>query len=416
MNPPAPPVLGPLATSERILTLDALRGIALLGVLLMNVESFTGSLLDVGTGIAPDQPWRDRLADGFVYIFVQGKFWTLFALLFGMGFASMSERARAAGADFLPLYLRRSLGLLAVGLIHALLIWSGDILVCYALTAFALLILRNAPQGALWPIGGTLNLMLVAMLLLSSLAIALVGQEAADMGDFAVDQSLRAREIAAYAQGSYAQASAFRWHYFVETTLPSYWMFVPMALGLFAIGAWFVRSGAIVAPVRYRRFYAALRWGAGPLGLAITLVGLAVDAEPVLTGKTLGASDMFATTLQTLAAPLMSLGYLAWIVRALERGARWPLAFAPAGRMALTLYLMQSVLGTWVFYGYGLGLWGEVSRVSQVLGACVLFGLQLAFARGWFARFRYGPVEWLWRWFTYARRPALRRPVLPALP
>ncbi|KRA19960.1 DUF418 domain-containing protein [Lysobacter sp. Root604] len=416
MNSQAPAALGPLASSQRILSLDALRGIALLGVLLMNVESFTGSLFDVGTGIAPAQAWPDRLADGFVYIFVQGKFWTLFALLFGMGFASMSERARAAGVDFLPLYLRRSVGLLAIGLIHALAIWSGDILVSYALAAFALLLLRNAPQGALWPIGALLNLMLVAMLLLSSLAIALVGQDAADLGDFAVDQALRAREIAAYAQGSYVQASALRWDYFVAATLPSYWMFVPMALGLFAIGAWFVRSGAIVAPARYPRFYAALRWGAGPLGLAITLIGLAVDSEPVLTGRTLSASDMFATTLQMLAAPLMSLAYLAWIVRALERGARWPLAFAPAGRMALTLYLMQSVIGTVVFYGYGLGLWGEASRVAQVLGACVLFGLQLAFARLWFARLRYGPMEWLWRWFTYARRPALRQPVLPALP
>lgn len=401
--------LGPLAAGERILGLDALRGMALLGILLMNVESFTASLLDVGSGIDPAQAWWDWLADGFVYLFVQGKFWALFALLFGMGFATMSERARAAGADFLPIYLRRSVGLFAIGLVHALLIWSGDILVCYALAAFALLPFRNAPLGALWPIGGALNLMIVAMLLLGSLATFVAGDLVADAGGGAANRALRASEVEAYAHGSYAQATTMRWRYFVGTGLTGLAVFVPMALGLFAIGAWFVRSGAIVEPERHRRFYSVLLWGIGPLGLATTLAGLAIDSEPQLVDSGMGGTDMLGATLQTLGAPLMSLGYLAAVVRLLQRGARWPLAFAPAGRMALTLYLMQSVVGTLVFYGYGLGLWGEVARAQQMLGACVFFAAQWAFARWWFAYFRYGPVEWLWRWFTYARRPALLR-------
>ena len=415
---PAPPVatLGPLPPGERIDALDALRGIALLGIALMNVESFTSSMLDAGTGIDPRQAGLDRLADGFVYIFVQGKFWTLFALLFGMGFASMSERARAAGADFAPVYLRRSCGLLAIGLAHSLLLWSGDILFCYALASFALLALRNAPQGALWPIGGLLHLTIVATLLMATAAIAVAGSAAEDVGNAAAENALRGAEIAAYAHGSYAEATALRWRYFFEQNLSTLWVFVPMALGMFAIGAWFVRSGAIVDPARYRRLYAGLRWGAGPLGLAITLGGLAIDSEPVLVGATLSATDMLSATMELAAAPLMSLAYLAWLVRSLQRGARWPRLFAPAGRMALTLYLMQSLAGTLVFYGYGLGLWGQVSRAPQVLGACGLFVLQAAFAQAWFAHFRYGPVEWLWRWFTYARRPALRRAAVPTSP
>ena len=401
--------LAPIASGERILTLDALRGLALLGILLMNVESFTASMLDAGSGIDPRQARWDWLADGFVYLFIQGKFWTLFALLFGMGFAAMSERARAAGADFLPLYLRRVVGLLAIGLVHALLIWSGDILVCYALAAFALLAFRSAPLGALWPIGGTLNLMIAAMLLLGTLATFVAGDLIAEVGSGAADRALRASEVAAYARGSYAEATAMRVRYFFGPGMAGLMVFVPMALGLFAIGAWFVRSGAIVEPQRYRRFYSVLLWAVGPLGLAITLAGLAIDSEPLLIDSGMGGTDMLGATLQTLGAPLMSLGYLAALVRVLQRGARWPLAFAPAGRMALTLYLMQSVAGTLLFYGYGLGLWGEVSRAPQVLGACVFFALQLAFARWWLARFRYGPMEWLWRWFTYARRPALSK-------
>ena len=410
-SPVSSAALGPVPQGERIDALDALRGIALLGIALMNVESFTSSLLDAGTGIDPDQAWLDRIADGFVYIFVQGKFWTLFALLFGMGFASMSERARAAGADFVPVYLRRTLGLLAIGLAHSILLWSGDILFCYALAALGLLALRNAPQDALWPIGGLLHLIIVTTLLMASFAIAMNGSAGEDLGNAAADNALRGAEIAAYSQGSYGEATALRWRYFLEQNLGTLWVFVPMALGMFAIGAWFVRSGAIVDPARHRRLYAWLLWGAGPLGLAITLGGLAIDSEPVLGGAGMSAGDMLSATLELAAAPLMSLAYLAWLVRRLQGGARWPLLFAPAGRMALSLYLMQSLAGTLVFYGYGLGLWGQVSRAPQLLGACLLFALQVGFAQAWFARYRYGPMEWLWRWFTYARRPALRREV-----
>ncbi|RDZ29181.1 DUF418 domain-containing protein [Lysobacter silvisoli] len=395
----------PLPAADRLHALDAVRGIALLGIWLMNVESFTTSMLDAGSGIDPGQGLADRLADGFVYLFVQGKFWTLFALLFGMGFAVMSQRAQAAGAAFGPIYLRRSLGLLAIGLLHAILLWSGDVLVCYALAAFGLLALRHAPLGALWPIGLLTHLSLVMMLLLASVAMAFAGSIMAAASDASADLSLRKDEIAAYAQGSYAQATMMRLRYFYEQTLATLIVFVPMAWGLFAVGSWFVRSGAIAEPESHPRLYRWLLWGAGPLGLAITLAGMAVDSEPILVGPGVRGSDLFAATLQMAGAPLMSLAYLAWIVGALQRGARWPLWFAPAGRMALTLYLMQSLIGTLVFYGYGLGWWGQVPRAVQVLGVCVLFALQLAFARLWFLRFRYGPVEWLWRWFTYARRP-----------
>src|SRR5690606_38682382 len=129
-----------MAASERIDSLDVLHGLALLDIALMNVEYFSAPLVGMAQGIDPAQRGLDWLADAFVDVFVRGKFWTLFSLLFGMGFAIMLDRARRAGRSFMPLYLRRTFGLLLIGLAHAWLIWAGDILVAYAVTAFALLL------------------------------------------------------------------------------------------------------------------------------------------------------------------------------------------------------------------------------------------------------------------------------------
>ncbi|WP_425513259.1 DUF418 domain-containing protein, partial [Xanthomonas fragariae] len=139
----------PIATTERIFVLDVLRGFALLGILLMNIEAFVGPLDLASTGVEPHWHGADRIADALVYVLVQGKFHTLFSLLFGMGFAVMAQRAEQAGRAFFGMYLRRTAGLLVIGLAHALLIWSGDILVAYALLALLLLTARTVPTVTL---------------------------------------------------------------------------------------------------------------------------------------------------------------------------------------------------------------------------------------------------------------------------
>src|SRR5687767_4728216 len=146
---PAPEVLAPVAAGERVHALDVVRGFALLGIFLMNVEFFGRPMQDVNApGIDPTLSGLDYWADAAIFFFVQSKFWTLFSLLFGMGFAVMIERARRAGRPFVPAYLRRSLALLGIGLVHALLIWSGDILVSYALGALVLLGFRGLRHAA----------------------------------------------------------------------------------------------------------------------------------------------------------------------------------------------------------------------------------------------------------------------------
>jgi uncharacterized protein len=408
--------LTPVTATERIDNLDVLRGLALLGIALMNVEYFTAPLMDMGQGISPDARGLDWLADAFVYTFVQGKFWTLFSLLFGMGFAVMLGRAQAAGRSFMPVYLRRTAGLLGFGLAHALLVWAGDILVAYALTALVLLLFfRNTDTARLWKWGAWIWAVMLGLMLLGATAMLALGDAAQDpsaAASAAAVEKLRALEVAAYSGGSYAEANAVRWRYFVHA-LGNELFLVPMVLGMFLVGAWLVRSGAMARPGDHRRLFTRLLWVAGPAGLALTAASLAVESNPAMgDGPSPGA--MMAMTLHMAAAPLLALAYVAIVVLALQRGARWLLGLAPAGRMALTNYLSQSVVGTLVFYAYGLGWWGEVSRAWQVLGVVAVFALQLLLSRWWLARFRYGPLEWLWRAFTYWQWPPMRRVAAPA--
>ena len=152
-----------------------------------------------------------------------------------------------------------------------------------------------------------------------------------------------------------------------------------------------------------------------PVGLALTAWSIAIAPDPVMDPAAPSAAPMVAMALHMAGSPLMALAYIGLVVLAWQAGARWLAVLAPAGRMALTNYLLQSLVGTLLFYGYGLGLWGDVSRAGQTGIVLGVFALQVAASHWWLARFRMGPVEWLWRAFTYLQWPAMRRaPAVPA--
>ncbi|MEI2454357.1 MULTISPECIES: DUF418 domain-containing protein [Lysobacter] len=407
--PPLPPPLplAPVAAGERLDALDALRGIALLGVLLSNAPFFTAPLADLSDGIDPALRGIDRWTAMTVYVLVRHKFWTVFSLLFGIGFAVMGERARAAGRDFRPLYLRRSLGLLAIGLVHAWLIWSGDILVTYALCAFALYALRGLGAQAQWRLGALLYAVPCAFLLLLAGLLTLPGVAGDDAQAQARSAAERAQAVAAYAHGSYADATVQRMREFAELTLSGAPVMLPLALGLFLIGAGLARSGAFAEPQAHRGLWRRLLWGGLGAGAALTAASLAID--PTVSNAHLTARSFLAGTLHMMGALPLALALVAAVVLSLARGRRWPRPFVAPGRVALSLYLMQSLVGTWVFYGYGLGLWGRLAPAPLLAAACLLYLAQMRLAHLWLRRFRFGPAEWLWRAFTYWRVPPLRR-------
>ncbi|WP_313416768.1 DUF418 domain-containing protein [Stenotrophomonas sp.] len=397
----ASPSLQPVASGERIAVLDVLRGAALLGILLMNIEAFSGPLDLAFTGI--DVHWRgiDYWADAFVYVFVQGKFFTLFSLLFGAGFAVMAQRAEVAGRDFTPFYLRRSAGLLLIGLCHALLVWSGDILVMYALISLPLLACREAPRSWLPWMGLTVYLGGVAMMLLVGAMVSMASAEEV-RGMLAEAQRSIDLQRQVYGQGSWAQANVQRLSEF-GTSMGALLITGPEVLGMFLIGSWFAGSGALATPERFPRLYASLRWIALPLGLLVTLLGVAW--KPYLAPGAYNLPVTAAMALVTVGGLPMCLGYLAWIVHWRARLA-W---LAPVGRMALTHYLGQSLLCTWTFYHYGLGRFEMMPRSVQLLFALLLFAAQVVISHLWLRHFRFGPIEWAWRTMTYRQWPPMRR-------
>ncbi|UJB17756.1 MULTISPECIES: DUF418 domain-containing protein [Lysobacter] len=402
----APPEFAPIPARERLLALDALRGIALLGILLSNVASFAGPLAELSEGIDPKLSGSDYWLSAFVYVAIRNKFWTLFSLLFGMGFAVMLERARDAGRGFGAVYLRRSIGLLAIGLIHAWLIWAGDILVTYALSAFVLLALRSW-SGASWlKLGAALYLGTIAYLLLVAAALTVPGVAQGDAADLARAQAERAAEVAVYARGAYFTVTEQRLRFFFESTTRGWIMMLPLSLGLFLIGAGLARTGLVADPLRHRALLRGFVRIGLPVGAMLTAASLMIDSAPSLA--LFSASSMLAQTLHMLAGLPLALALIAGVLLLMQGGARWPLRFAPAGRMALSNYLGQSLIATWALYHHGLNLWGRLSYTELIAAAVVLFALQMAASVWWLKHFRFGPLEWLWRAFAYWRWPAMR--------
>ena len=408
---------GPLPVAERIVAMDVIRGFALLGIFLMNIEGMAGPLNASLTGLDPSLAGADRAVDALIYVLVQGKFYVLFSLLFGMGFAVMAARAEAAGRPFVRVYLRRTFALLAIGLAHMLLVWSGDILTVYALLALLLLaVFRTVPARQLPWLG--LGLYVAPLCLVLGLgalgSLAQLEPGAAREMQRALAQEAQAwqrtldAQAAAYGHGTWLDATRQRAADMGQMFVHALTVFGWQVLGLFVLGSWFVRSGAIADPSAFPRLFARLRWVALPVGLLLVLAGFRL--MPTMDPGRLDFGMGVATFAASTGALLMSLGYLAWIVRGLRhpRAAGALALLAPAGRMALTHYLLQSLIGTLVFYGYGLGAFGQLPRAWQPVFVLAVFALQVLVSRWWLRRFRYGPMEWIWRGLTYGRLPALR--------
>jgi uncharacterized protein len=383
----------PIAPKDRIEALDVIRGFALFGIFLVNIEWFTRPWQELGAGMQAGTAALDHTVDWLVYLAARGKFWVLFSLLFGMGFAVMSGRLTATGRDFGTVYLRRSAVLMVFGIAHAVLLWSGDILHGYALAALALLLLARGMQPASQLYVGA------SIYLLFALLATVSGIVAADVE--APDAPATAAEAAAaaqvYAHGDYPAVTAQRARDFMFELLPHDIDIVPMAFSVFLCGAWFVRSGRIGDVVAHMPFFR----GMAIIGLA---VGAAFTAVILFGPQGLSGG---ALLLGSAATALGYLGAIAWLL-ARPATARYVAWLAPVGRMALSNYLLQSLLASTIFYGYGLGLWGRIGRTGQVLLVVAIFAAQALLSRWWLSRYRFGPVEWLWRWGTYGRRPAMK--------
>lgn len=534
--------LAPVVENERIQSLDVVRGFALIGILMMNVEYFNRAISQLGSGMPAGLSGANLWVTYFVQYFVVGKFWTIFSLLFGMGFAVMLSRAERAGRNFLVPYLRRIAALAIFGALHSILLWSGDILFSYAVGAAALLIvLYGRPKwvaaamvlcvggafipGMNWlggvagglaffslagwwlrgeqrlkrfgrpPVIGVVLLVCGAIALIAGvvmwvlpntpreariglpvLSVALLAlgyltnryhhdqparpwrlgvgiycfsffmmtaagasmyffpekpaavvskAEAKKLEERAAERAKNLKERTERIQketkvlttGTYAQGVAMRAERFVQHA-PGEVGFATILIGMFLIGTWFVRAGIMDNARAHLPLFRKLAMIGLPLGIGLGLLGstIAVRSVPGANGAD---GWQLASGLQMLGNLPASLGYASLVILMLHSASLFNKVsvLAPFGRMALTNYLSQSLIASIYFFGYGFGHWGA-SRVDQMLFVAVVVVLQIAFSHFWLARFRYGPMEWLWRAITYWTIPPMRiakpAPLAPA--
>ena len=372
----------------------------------MNIEWFTRWPGDVGAALPAGVPVADHVAGWLILVLVQGKFWLMFSLLFGAGFALMQRRAEAAGLPFALPYLRRAALLLVFGVAHAVLLWVGDILHTYAIAALGLLLFaRVGPIGR--GVAGGMMFGAVTLGIAASASMYLANPDLG-AGPATVDAVRAAQGVEAsaiYAHGDFAAVTAQRARDFVAQ-LDADLFLVPIALSIFLMGSALLDGGPLSRPEAHRGFHRVMAYGALPVGVALeawaATLSTGVGAEPT-------DAEMLAQALAWTGAPLMTLGYIGVVALASLRPRLGPWLrdwIAPSGRMALTNYLMASLVLSTLFYGYGLGLYGQVSRVAQVGLVLALLVVQVLASRWWLARHRYGPLEWLWRAFTWWRVPA----------
>ena len=360
----APQPLIPTTASERIDALDILRGFALLGILAANMGLFSFPFIAQITGTPRGEGALDRLAEFLIAWLATGKFYPLFSFLFGLGMTLQIERVQAAGGRPVRFMARRMLVLMALGLIHALLIWNGDILFVYAITGLLLLFFRNAPARTLLIWAGLLvDIPVVLGAGGGLLGLALGSASAADapgMRELAMLlQDVEQRTIETYVRGTWGEIFVWRAVEWLVMTIffsLSAWSHV---LALFLVGMYFGKRQIFQQlEAHLPLFRRGVRIGMGVgLPTSFALDWLARTSGADFTSPLSGVWP----TLGLIVGPVLAFGYLSGLVLLAQRES-WRRRLAPlaaAGRMALTNYIMQSVICTLIFYSFGLGCSGR---------------------------------------------------------
>ncbi|MBK9571965.1 MAG: DUF418 domain-containing protein [Rhodoferax sp.] len=397
-------------STDRVANLDALRGFALFGILMVNIGAFASAHYSSGLrDPAFDEP-VDRLALSLVRTLFETKFYLLFSFLFGYGFTVQMASAQQTQRAFVPSYVRRSAGLALLGIGHGLLLFYGDILLTYALLGLLLLRVRDlAPQAAFR--------LAVTLVLVTALGWALVGLVMTS-ADIVVPTQAMHDDIAR-ATGAYRhsiEATIAQNFYQLHTLAWPGLILIqgPCALAMFLLGLAAAKTRCLddLAAKRGKLLRVVL------IGAPIGLVGALVYNHLYASTAQIGHS-LLGLAVGILTAPALAAAYAATLLLWLQypRGAHLGAWLAPAGRMALTNYLMQSLLCALVFTAWGWGLIGRLAPPSVVLLALAIYSAQLLLSRWWLNGHAYGPLEWLLRALTHWRWPAwhiAHRPNWPA--
>lgn len=391
--------MAPAGAGERIDSVDILRGIAVLGILLVNMGSYAGWRAPFD-----NMAWVDRATTVAIRFLAQGKFYPLFSFLFGWGLAIQIARAASRDINIVPFFLRRMAALLLIGLVHAVLVWHGDILVTYALLGFPLLLFRNASDRTLW--------VAFAVCLAIPVVISLPGPAEEfrrayfDLIGGFQEAMVRGKQANVFVTGTYVQAVEQRAAFLRYNYAASLYWITPI-FGMMLLGLLVGRRGILRAQAEQQALLRRVAIVTLAIGLPLNALWVWQSVSGGISGPWQEVAERGARTVGGVALSIFIVAALTLLVQRASWRAQLG-GFAAVGRMALSNYLLQSLVFTALFYGYGLGVYGQAGPFLTLLLTLGFFRLQVWMSNWWLARYRFGPAEWLWRSMTYGRLQPLR--------
>jgi len=400
---------GPITDSERIDVVDVLRGLAILGILIGNMQWFSGYGMVAESLQAASFAPLSKAVQFLVHFFIEGKFYSIFSFLFGFGFALQIAKAKERGDTKASVFKRRLMWLFVIGAAHAVLLWAGDILTVYALMGFVLVLFRNKSDESLikWIKWLIIVPVITYAITLVIFKMLVPPDTVAQFQEGQVTFWWNTQALVSH--GSWIELlRSFNLQYLLGRWIGLVMeMRFPKVLAMFLIGVWTYRRGILADPPKHlpfiRRVFA--------YGMVLGLIGNTIMAA--LAGGEAPMPPTFLTFVGVIGyafgVPALALGIAAGLVLLYQGPMRSILSpIAAVGRMALTNYLLQTITCVTIFYGYGLGRFGSYSPARATLLALGIFAVQIALSNVWLTFFRYGPMEWIWRQLTYGRRLKLR--------
>jgi uncharacterized protein len=403
--------IAPISSGERVHLIDSYRGLAILGILMVNMGVFAFPIYRLfGYNPAAQTP-VDMVVEWGIRFLFEGKFYIIFSFMFGLGMAVQKDRCEATGRPFAAFFAKRMVFLCLLGAVHGFLIWSGDILLTYGLMGFGLLLFRNLkPRGLLIWAGIFFSAMmgLVCVFWVILRVMETTAPEQLLSMTAANKQMIAERYDAAmqvFSSGNYAAMTVERAIEFSQF-LSQIFATGPMILISFLMGAWAWRKGIFQDPAAHKNLLKRVMiWGGliGVVGSAMQTVAKGLEL--------MGSDNVLGQMGVVFGGYALGYSYLAALALLYCSGKAkgFFTMLEPVGRMALTNYLTHSVVFTFVFYNHGLGLIGTIGDSTGLLLTLTMFLVQIPLSHWWLSRFRFGPVEWLWRCFTYGSLQPLRR-------
>ncbi len=402
--------LSPVKQANRIILLDALRGFAIFGILMVNFPIMYQPVTSVLMGSQSDGSTLYNLSEWFIKFFFEGKFYVIFSLLFGYGFWLFLNKKVDDGRSIVPIFRRRIFFLFLFGALHVILLWAGDILMYYALFGFILLLFRRVSdrgliKWAIW-IGAIPSVLAVFSSTMVGLASVSPDVSVEIKEGFAASiaflESFNQKAIEIYSSGSFLEIIYIRLAEY-RMLLPGLLFFYPVVLSMFLVGFWAARKGIMSDYASRIPFFRRVFWWG--LGVGVVNSMLYAISFQYAVPSIPGTWEAINTVSHTLGGVFLGLCYVSAIVLLHARGRAEGLMnlIAPVGRMALTNYLMHSIIAVVLFHSFGFGLFGQIELWQGILITFLIFALQIPFSIFWLKRFRFGPFEWLWRSLTYLK-------------